>query len=116
MDALTHSFDADVPATAPLYAGDVAALLEHLGIDRAPMLGIAGIGSCPGQELAIGCPERVRSLAMSGTWARADAVFRARLALWRRMHEQMGFYAFSRKFSRRRIPLQWIDRDSSREI
>ncbi|MEE9533944.1 MAG: alpha/beta fold hydrolase, partial [Acidimicrobiia bacterium] len=45
--------DADVPATTALYAGDVAVLLEHLGVDRAHMLGIAGIGSCLGQELAI---------------------------------------------------------------
>ena len=89
--------DADVPATTALYAGDVAVLLEHLGVDRAHMLGIAGIGSRLGQELAIGCPERVRSLAMSGTWARADAYFRAQLELWRRMHEDMGFYAFQQE-------------------
>ncbi len=34
---------------------------------------------------------------MSGTWARADAVFRAQLELWRRMHEEMGFYAFQQE-------------------
>lgn len=89
--------DADASATTALYAGDVAALLEHLGIPRAHMLGITGIGSCLGQELAIGFPERVRSLVMSGTWARADAYFRAQLELWRRIHEEMGFYAFQQE-------------------
>lgn len=82
------------PSTTALYAADVAALLEHLGIRRAHVLGIAGIGSCMGQELAIRRPELVRSLALSGTWARADEYFRAQLELWRRMHREMGFAAF----------------------
>lgn len=86
--------DPGVPASTMLYAADVVALLDHLGIERAHMLGIAGIGSCLGQELAIRWPDRVRSLVMSGTWARADAYFRAQLELWRRMHREMGFAAF----------------------
>jgi 3-oxoadipate enol-lactonase len=91
------SDDDDVPATTALYADDVAALLEHLDIDRAHMLGIVGIGSCLGQELAISRPELVRSLSMSGTWARADDYFRAQLELWRRMHKEMGFFAFQQE-------------------
>jgi len=86
--------DYDVAPSTALYAADVAALLEHLQIDRAHMLGIAGIGSCLAQELAIRRPECVRSLVMSGPWARADAYFRAQLELWRRMHREMGFAAF----------------------
>ena len=89
--------DPDVPASTALYAADAAALLDHLGIPRAHVLGIAGIGSCLGQELAIGWPDRVRSLVMSGTWARADAYFRAQLELWRRMHREMGFGAFQQE-------------------
>jgi len=88
---------ADVPATTALYAADVAALLEHLAIDRAHMLGIAGIGSCLGQELAIRRPECVRSLVMSGTWARADAYFRDQLGLWLRLHRELGFDAFQQE-------------------
>jgi pimeloyl-ACP methyl ester carboxylesterase len=86
-----------VTASTALYAADVAALLDHLQIDRAHMLGIAGIGSCLGQELAITWPDRVRSLIMSGTWARADDYFRAQLELWRRMHREMGFAAFQQE-------------------
>ena len=89
--------DSGVPATTALYAADVAALLEHLDIDRAHMVGIAGIGSCLGQELAINRPELVRSLFMSGTWARADGYFRAQLELWRQMHREMGFGAFQKE-------------------
>ena len=90
--ASTDNFEQ--PATTALYAADVAALLEYLGIRRAHMLGIAGIGSCLVQELAIRRPELVRALALSGTWARADDYFRAQLELWRRMHREMGFEAF----------------------
>jgi pimeloyl-ACP methyl ester carboxylesterase len=89
--------DPGVPAGTALYAADAAALLEHLRIDRAHMVGIAGIGSCLGQELAIHRPELVRSLFMSGTWARADGYFRAQLKLWRRMHRDMGFHAFQQE-------------------
>jgi pimeloyl-ACP methyl ester carboxylesterase len=81
-------------ATTALYAADAAALLGYLGIDRAHVLGIAGIGSCLGQELAIRRPDMVRTLVLSGTWARVDEYFRAQLELWRRMHREMGFAAF----------------------
>lgn len=89
--------DAGVPASTALYAADVVALLDHLGIACVHLLGIAGIGSCLAQELAIGWPERVRSLVMSGTWARVDRYFRAQLELWRDMHREMGFEAFQQE-------------------
>lgn len=89
--------DSNVAASTALYAADAAALLEHLGIERVHMVGIVGIGSCLGQELAIRYPERVRSLFMSGTWGRADDYFRAQLELWRRMHREMGFAAFQQE-------------------
>lgn len=81
-------------ATTALYAADVAELLEHLDVDSAHVLGIAGIGSCLAQELAIRRPQMVRTLTLSGIWARADDYFRAQLRLWRRMHKEMGFAAF----------------------
>lgn len=86
-----------VPASTAMYAADVAALLEHLEVERVHMLGIVGIGSCLGQELAIARPDLVRSLVMSGTWACADEYFRAQLELWRRMHREMGFDAFQQE-------------------
>jgi pimeloyl-ACP methyl ester carboxylesterase len=89
--------DAGVPASTALYAADVAALLDYLKIESAHVLGIAGIGSCLGQELAIAWPDRVRSLVMSGTWARVDDYFRAQLELWRRIHREMGFAAFQQE-------------------
>ena len=83
-----------VEATTALYAKDVLALLDHLAIKQAHFLGIVGIGACIGQELALLAPNRVRSLVNSGTWARADSHFRAKLTLWLDLHEQLGFEAF----------------------
>lgn len=58
------------------------------------MVGIVGIGACIGQELALLRSDLVRSLVNSGTWARVDAYFKAQLELWRRVHKELGFYAF----------------------
>jgi pimeloyl-ACP methyl ester carboxylesterase len=85
-----------VDASTALYARDVLALLDHLSIESAHFLGIVGIGACIGQELALIAPRRVRSLVNSGTWARADDHFRAKLKLWLELHEQLGFEAFQR--------------------
>jgi 3-oxoadipate enol-lactonase len=85
---------ADVPATTRLYAEDIIALLEHLNTGPVHMVGVVGIGACIGQELALLRPDMVRSLVNSGTWARVDAYFEAQLELWRRVHKELGFYAF----------------------
>jgi len=83
-----------IPATTRLYAEDVIALLEHLNTGPVHMVGIVGIGACIGQELALLRPDLVRSLVNSGTWACVDTYFKAQLELWRRVHKELGFYAF----------------------
>ena len=81
-------------ASTVLYAQDVLALLDHLEVEKTHFLGIVGIGSCIGQELSLLAPDRVRSLVNSGTWARADDHFRAKLMLWLELHKQLGFETF----------------------
>jgi 3-oxoadipate enol-lactonase len=63
-------------------AGDAAALLEHLGIERAHVLG-QFLGGLAAQELALGWPERVRSLVLAGSFTRLDAKRRMLLEVWR---------------------------------
>jgi pimeloyl-ACP methyl ester carboxylesterase len=88
--------DPATPATTALYADDVIALLQHLGIARAHFVGIIGIGACIFQEVAIRRPDLVRSLVNTGTWARADKFFHDQLTLWLDVHRGLGFEAFQR--------------------
>ncbi|MBM84875.1 MAG: hypothetical protein CMM47_02490 [Rhodospirillaceae bacterium] len=85
-----------VPSTTKLYADDVIALVNHLGIERAHFVGIIGIGACIFQEIAIQRPNLVRSLVNTGTWSRPDTKFIDQLNLWLDLHRMMGFEAFQR--------------------
>ncbi len=88
--------DPAVPSTTRLYADDVIALMAELGIARAHLVGIIGIGACIFQEVAIRRPDLVRSLVNTGCWARPDIRFTDQLNLWLDIHRAMGFEAFQR--------------------
>ncbi len=53
---------------------DAAALLDHLGIERAHVSGLS-LGSATAQELAIKHPSKVASLQLHCTWGRSDEWF-----------------------------------------
>jgi pimeloyl-ACP methyl ester carboxylesterase len=56
-------------------ADDAVALLDHLGIERAHLVG-PSIGSLIAQEIAIRHPDRVRSLTLTSAWAHAGPIER----------------------------------------
>ncbi|MFC7397355.1 alpha/beta fold hydrolase [Chelatococcus sp. GCM10030263] len=57
-------------------ARDVIEVLDALGIETIDIVGHS-TGGAIAQTLALDAPQRVRRLVLSGTWARADARFRA---------------------------------------
>lgn len=56
-------------------SADVIALLDHLGLERAHLVGHS-TGGAIGQTLAIERPHRLDRLVLSATWGATDAYFR----------------------------------------
>ncbi|MEE8600530.1 alpha/beta fold hydrolase [Euzebya tangerina] len=86
--------DLETTPSTQQYATDVAGLLDHLGWSDVHVVGMVGMGACIGQELAIARPDLVRSLLMTGTWAKADPIFTDQLEGFRRAHAEAGFATF----------------------
>jgi pimeloyl-ACP methyl ester carboxylesterase len=73
------------PYTIRQMADDAAALLEHLGIAKAHIVG-ASMGGAIVQEFALAYPEKVHSLAILCSWARGDAITAKKLELWKKAY------------------------------
>jgi 3-oxoadipate enol-lactonase len=56
------------PYTSKQMAADALAVMDAEGIERAHVLGVS-LGGAIAQELALGAPERIRSLVLGCTWA-----------------------------------------------
>jgi len=65
--------DIDRARSYPALAGDVVALLDHLGIDRAHALGFS-LGGGVAWELAVSHPDRVRSIVPIAEPVRPDGM------------------------------------------
>lgn len=83
-----------VPHTTDLYAEDAVALLDHLGIAKAHVAGLGGMGALIGQKIAIKFPDRVSSLSMFGGWAKPDHYLGDQLRLLDALHEKIGWSAY----------------------
>lgn len=83
----TDTPNADSYPTSQM-AEDAAAVLDHLGIPRAHVVGHS-MGGTIAMELAIRHPKRVSSLSLCSTWAQGDGRFlhtiRAWMAQWRQL-------------------------------
>lgn len=93
---LGESSPAPATLTTEDLAQDAAVLLDALGIARAHVVGLVGLGACVAQQLALLRPDLVRSLAMTGTWCRADPTLTDQLELFLDVHQSMGFGPFQR--------------------
>ncbi|MGI8602824.1 MAG: alpha/beta fold hydrolase [Verrucomicrobiales bacterium] len=66
------------PYTTAMMADDYAALMDHLGIRNARIVGCS-LGSVIAQQIALRHPDKVRALVLMCTWARLD---RYGLTVW----------------------------------
>jgi pimeloyl-ACP methyl ester carboxylesterase len=74
-----HTADIDRPLSTQTWAGDTAALLTHLGIADADILGYS-TGSAVALQLGLEHPELVRKLVLLSPAYRADGLHRGVLA------------------------------------
>ena len=65
-------------------AVDALAVLDHLGIEAAHLVGIS-LGGMIAQEIALAHPQRVLSLQLHATAGRADPYLRILLDTWRQV-------------------------------
>ncbi|MQA84441.1 MAG: alpha/beta fold hydrolase [Streptosporangiales bacterium] len=66
-----HTADTDRELTLEYLAGDVVALLDHLGVDRADLFGFS-LGGLVALQLTMSYPERVDRLVLAATHYRPD--------------------------------------------
>jgi len=101
-----HGRTADIkrPITPAALAGDVTALLDHLGIDRAHIFGHS-MGAAATLELAVHHPERVRSIIAASASVRPDGLHEdltdpAKQATSTRMPTPQDFTDFQQAYAR----------------
>ena len=118
---LLAGMPARVPYLLPDMAGDALGLLDHLGIERAHVVG-ASMGGMIGQTMAIERPERVLSLASIMSTTGDRRVGTPKLRVWslmvRRAPQDRDAYVryFVKVFRMIGSPAYRIDEERSREL
>lgn len=88
-----QSSSPDLPYTTAMMAGDVLAVMNHLGIARARFIGRSNGGAIC-QQLVLSHPERVQAMALTSTYSRLGARSHAIVAQWRDTAQLLGFDRF----------------------
>ena len=88
-------------------AGDTLALMKHLDIDRASMVG-QSTGGAIGQHLAATQPDRISRLVLSSTWTHADPYFTRLFKLRRDLLRNAGMELYTRDGSLLLYPPEWL--------
>ncbi|MET0969497.1 MAG: pyrimidine utilization protein D [Tardiphaga sp.] len=99
----------DAPVTRDIagMAGDIASVLDHVGVDAAHVVGHA-IGGIVGLELAMLNPARVRSVTVVNGWGRADAFLRRCFEVRKEILKASGPRAYVRAQPLFLFPPRWI--------
>ena len=75
--------------TTELFADDIAAFMQALGLQRAHVAGLS-LGAAIGIWLAGKYPERVKTLSLHSAWPKSDPFLRTVVEGWRAMAEGLG--------------------------
>jgi len=72
-----------------LFADDVAALMQALGIQQAHVAGLS-LGAATGMWLAAKHPDKVKSLSLHSAWTKTDPFLKAAVESWQVMAQGLG--------------------------
>ena len=72
-----------------LFADDIAALMQAIGLERAHVSGLS-LGAATGMWLASKYPERVKSLSLHSGWTRTDPFLKTVVEGWRTIAKGLG--------------------------
>jgi 3-oxoadipate enol-lactonase len=72
-----------------LFADDIAALMQALGIPKAHIYGLS-LGAATGLWMAAKYPDRVKSLSLHSCWPKSDAFLKTVLQGWQVMAKQLN--------------------------
>jgi pimeloyl-ACP methyl ester carboxylesterase len=75
--------------TTELFADDVAAFMQAVGVGQAHVFGLS-LGAAAGMWLAAKHPELVKSLSLHSAWDRTDPFLRAVVEAWQIMAQGLG--------------------------
>jgi aminoacrylate hydrolase len=87
-------------------AGDLLQLMDHLGLERAHLIGHS-TGGAIGQTLALDHPARIDRLVLSGTWAGTDAYFQTLFDVRADILRRLGPAAYLRASTLFLMPPFW---------
>jgi pimeloyl-ACP methyl ester carboxylesterase len=72
-----------------LFADDVAAFMQVLGIPQAHVAGLS-LGAATGMWLAAKYPDKVKSLSLHSAWPKTDPFLKAAVESWQVMAQSLG--------------------------
>ncbi|MDR6661204.1 aminoacrylate hydrolase [Tardiphaga robiniae] len=99
--------------TVEALADDVVALMDHLGLPQANLLGHS-TGAAVGQILAQDHPQRLLKLVLSAGWAGPDPYFELCFAARKSLLQGSGTAAYQRSSAIFLYPPSWISADAAR--
>ena len=79
----------DAPYSMELFADDVAAFMQAIGVERAHVMGLS-LGAAVGIWLAGKYPARVASLSLHSAWPKTDPYLNTVVETWRIMARDLG--------------------------
>ena len=75
--------------TTELFADDVAAFMQAIGVDRAHVTGLS-LGAATGMWLAAKYPQKVKTLSLHSAWPKTDPFLRTVVEGWQVMAKGLG--------------------------